>query len=56
MDPVRGVNCTHLECFDLGTYLELQVMNPYWQCPRCQQRVEAKDLRIDEYVCYFVLL
>ncbi|KAH7691250.1 E3 SUMO-protein ligase PIAS3, partial [Aphelenchoides avenae] len=47
VDPVRGVNCTHLECFDLAAYLEVQVSQPYWQCPRCQQRVEADDLRID---------
>ncbi|KAH7711857.1 MIZ zinc finger family protein [Aphelenchoides avenae] len=52
VDPARGVNCTHLECFDLTAYLGSQIKKPFWDCPICQKRLPADDLRIDEFTSY----
>jgi hypothetical protein len=38
-DPVRSVSCSHLECFDLATFLDSRPGNPTnttaWKCPVC---------------------
>lgn len=40
--PVRGVKCTHAQCFDLKTFLSLMysARNRTWKCPLC-----SKDCR-----------
>lgn len=49
-EPVRGVKCKHIRCFDLIRWLQLQ-SNPKiarWICPICKQRT-VKVLK-DEYM------
>lgn len=36
--PVRGEVCTHLQCFDLPTYIEMNAKYKRWQCPFCGKR------------------
>ncbi|KAH7711855.1 MIZ zinc finger family protein [Aphelenchoides avenae] len=52
VEPARGVNCTHLECFDLSAYLGSQIKKPFWVCPICQKQLPAEDLRFDEFTSY----
>ncbi|KAH7715133.1 SP-RING zinc finger domain containing protein [Aphelenchoides avenae] len=52
VDPARGVNCSHLECFDISAYLSKQIDKQFWDCPICQKRLPAEDLRIDELTSY----
>ena len=33
--PVRGVNCDHLQCFDLESYLLMNYNSNKWKCPIC---------------------
>lgn len=37
--PVRGVFCSHFQCFDLNNFLVLtsSSVNPRWLCPLCKQ-------------------
>jgi hypothetical protein len=45
--PVRGIFCTHFQCFDLKTYTSLisEATNPRWKCPLCNSL--AYELQID---------
>ncbi|KAH7719726.1 SP-RING zinc finger domain containing protein [Aphelenchoides avenae] len=52
VDPARGVNCGHLECFDISAYFSKQIDKPFWDCPICQKRLPAEDQRIDELTSY----
>ncbi|KAH7719705.1 zinc finger protein [Aphelenchoides avenae] len=49
--PARGVNCRHLECFDLRSYLLYHTMLAFWECPYtfCKAKVFCDQLRVDEY-------
>ncbi|KAH7716159.1 zinc finger protein [Aphelenchoides avenae] len=44
----RGVNCTHLQCFDLATFLEGPASSGLWHCPICSKDTKLDGLRIDE--------
>lgn len=33
--PVRGMRCTHLQCFDLDTYVSMNSTLKRWACPVC---------------------
>lgn len=37
--PVRGIFCSHYQCFDLNSFLTLinSSANPRWICPICKQ-------------------
>ncbi|KAH7720224.1 MIZ zinc finger family protein [Aphelenchoides avenae] len=50
--PARSVNCTHLQCFDLASYLRMQMTaeHPIWTCPICRMPADTGRLQIDEYV------
>ncbi|KAH7710052.1 MIZ zinc finger family protein [Aphelenchoides avenae] len=54
VDAARGVNCTHLECFDLSAYLGSQMKKPSWNCPICKKLLPAENLRVDEFTSYVV--
>ncbi|KAH7710652.1 MIZ zinc finger protein [Aphelenchoides avenae] len=49
-DPARGVDCKHLECFDLRSYLEYHTQIVFWDCPFefCKAKVHLDSVRIDE--------
>lgn len=36
--PARGEVCTHLQCFDLDTYIDMNARYKRWQCPFCSKR------------------
>jgi hypothetical protein len=46
--PVRGVNCRHLACMDLVTFIRYQRENGDWSCPICGSGCRFEDLRIDD--------
>ena len=33
--PARGHDCKHIQCFDLESYLKLNVDKGSWKCPVC---------------------
>ena len=47
--PVRFDNCEHLECFDVGNYLQMNARKPAWSCPICNKRLPFGTLRIDRW-------
>ncbi|KAK2681665.1 PINIT domain superfamily [Fusarium oxysporum f. sp. vasinfectum] len=48
--PCRGLSCTHLQCFDATSYLQLQEQGPQWQCPICNKSATFEQLAVDAYV------
>ena len=60
--PVRGLNCKHMECFDLGVWLMTREGKPSavkgqepsladsWNCPICGQDARPNMLQIDGYM------
>ncbi|KAJ3522053.1 hypothetical protein NM208_g13022 [Fusarium decemcellulare] len=48
--PCRGLSCTHIQCFDATSYLQLQEQGPQWQCPICYKSAPFDQLAVDEYV------
>lgn len=48
--PCRGMSCTHIQCFDTTSYLQLQEQGPQWLCPICNKSAKFEQLAIDEYV------
>lgn len=48
--PVRGIFCTHFQCFDLKNYLTLisESVNPRWNCPLC--KTYAYELQVDPII------
>ncbi|KAK3401188.1 PINIT domain-containing protein [Sordaria brevicollis] len=47
--PCRGLSCSHIQCFDATSYLQLQEQGPQWLCPICNKSVPFDQLAIDEY-------
>ena len=47
--PVRGKLCKHLQCFDLGTYLQMNKNHPKFNCPVCSKSAVYEDLFVDSY-------
>ncbi|KDN68394.1 putative MIZ/SP-RING zinc finger [Colletotrichum sublineola] len=48
--PCRSVNCSHIQCFDATSYLQLQEQGPQWLCPICNKSAPFEQLAVDEYV------
>ena len=48
--PARGINCTHLECYDLATYIELGFNSFKWTCPVCQKYAPSIELKLDIFL------
>lgn len=36
--PVKGENCTHIDCFSLENYLQINRKNPTFMCPVCSKK------------------
>ncbi|ULU12232.1 hypothetical protein L5515_001590 [Caenorhabditis briggsae] len=47
--PVRCEDCTHLQCFDLMSYLMMNEKKPTWQCPVCSGYCPYDRLIVDDY-------
>ncbi|KAF2203440.1 hypothetical protein GQ43DRAFT_265304 [Delitschia confertaspora ATCC 74209] len=48
--PCRSNLCTHNQCFDAESFLQLQEQAPTWQCPVCNKTVSFEGLAVDQYV------
>ncbi|KAM0281328.1 hypothetical protein ACHAQH_003596 [Verticillium albo-atrum] len=48
--PCRSYVCTHIQCFDATSYLQLQEQGPQWLCPICNKSATYESLAVDEYV------
>ncbi|KAM4065998.1 MIZ/SP-RING zinc finger domain-containing protein [Hirsutella rhossiliensis] len=58
--PVRGVDCKHIECFDLDIWLQTRSCKPSqdqaepsvidcWKCPICALDARPVSLRVDDF-------
>lgn len=48
--PCRSNVCTHNQCFDVSSFLQLQEQAPTWTCPVCMKTISYQGLCIDNYV------
>ncbi|KAK0629857.1 PINIT domain-containing protein [Bombardia bombarda] len=48
--PCRAISCSHIQCFDATSYLQLQEQGPQWICPVCNKPAPFDQLAVDEYV------
>ncbi|RAH42998.1 Zn-finger transcription factor [Aspergillus brunneoviolaceus CBS 621.78] len=48
--PCRSIICTHNQCFDASSFLQLQEQAPQWLCPVCSKATSFESLQIDQYV------
>lgn len=47
--PVRGKECSHINCFDLRTFIDIQRYESYtWRCPICKN--PAYEVYIDKFI------
>ncbi len=53
--PCRGLGCSHIQCFDATSYLQLQEQGPQWICPICNKLAPFETLAVDEYSCPFMI-
>lgn len=47
VNPCRGINCQHSQCFDLKNYISKSSESGLWQCPVCGNPLPLTDLRVD---------
>ncbi|KAI1982068.1 E3 SUMO-protein ligase pli1 [Ophidiomyces ophidiicola] len=47
--PCRTVLCSHSQCFDAVSFLQLQEQAPTWTCPVCNKLTSFEGLQIDQY-------
>lgn len=48
--PCRSILCTHNQCFDAASFIQLQEQAPTWTCPVCSKSTSFESLQVDEYV------
>ncbi|KAF2854130.1 hypothetical protein T440DRAFT_269034 [Plenodomus tracheiphilus IPT5] len=48
--PCRSTLCTHNQCFDAESFLQLQEQAPTWTCPICNKTISYEALAVDQYV------
>jgi len=48
--PARGRDCSHIQCFDLESYLKLNVDEVIWTCPVCSKSAIVEGLEVDQYL------
>ncbi|KAF1981803.1 hypothetical protein K402DRAFT_220163 [Aulographum hederae CBS 113979] len=48
--PCRSTVCSHNQCFDAESFLQLQEQAPTWTCPICNKGVTFDNLCVDQYV------
>jgi hypothetical protein len=47
--PTRTKSCSHLQCFDLRTFVEYSCREQYWHCPVCKAAAPCSALVVDAY-------
>ncbi|KAJ3427568.1 tonalli isoform b [Anaeramoeba flamelloides] len=45
--PSKGINCGHIQCFDLECFLRFAIENQNFNCPFCEKVLKVEDLIID---------
>ena len=50
--PARGEICSHLQCFDLLTYIQMNSKHKRWLCPFCNKR--SSYVMVDSYFKYIL--
>lgn len=45
--PVRGASCSHVECFDLNTFLRANRRKLEWSCPICSKQLKEDQIVVD---------
>mmetsp|Transcript_8965 Transcript_8965/g.20978 ORF Transcript_8965/g.20978 Transcript_8965/m.20978 type:complete len:188 (+) Transcript_8965:3-566(+) len=50
--PVRGRGCTHLQCFDLVTFLQMNKNYGVarWRCGVCSKTLNVAELEVDTFI------
>ncbi|CAD6583364.1 MAG: SUMO ligase siz1 [Alectoria sarmentosa] len=48
--PCRSSVCSHNQCFDASSFLQLQEQAPTWTCPVCNKAATYEHLQVDQYV------
>lgn len=48
--PCRSTVCSHNECFDATSFLQLQEQAPTWICPICSKTISYEALAVDRYL------
>lgn len=48
--PIRSTKCTHLQCCDLDSWLQINDQTPQFLCPTCDQEMNLDTIFIDECV------
>ncbi|KAB2576972.1 E3 SUMO-protein ligase pli1 [Lasiodiplodia hormozganensis] len=48
--PCRSTVCSHNECFDATSFLQLQEQAPTWICPICSKTISYEALAVDRYM------
>lgn len=46
--PCRSTICSHNQCFDAASFLQLQEQGPTWTCPICNKIISFEALVVDE--------
>ncbi|CAF0778115.1 unnamed protein product [Adineta steineri] len=46
--PAKSAYCSHLTCFDLKAFLQMNERRLQWTCPLCKKSASFESLRIDQ--------
>ena len=46
--PCRSSICSHNQCFDASSFLQLQEQAPTWTCPICNKAAAYEHLQVDQ--------
>jgi len=46
--PAKSSYCSHLTCFDLKAFLQMNERRLQWTCPLCKKSASFESLRIDQ--------
>jgi E3 SUMO-protein ligase PIAS1 len=46
--PAKSSYCSHLTCFDLKAFLQMNERRLQWTCPICKKSASFESLRVDE--------
>ena len=50
--PCRSSVCSHNQCFDASSFLQLQEQAPTWTCPVCNKAAAYEHLQVDQSVIH----
>lgn len=50
--PCRSSVCSHNQCFDASSFLQLQEQAPTWTCPVCNKAAAYEHLQVDQSVIF----